>query len=229
MKLYAVSDGPPSLAVRLTLKALKIPHELIPVDYGKGEHMTEEYAKMNPQKEIPVLDDDGFFLSESVAIMAYLCDKYAPDTPLYPKDATKRAIINHRLCFNMGFYYNFISQYTFAAIFFDYPRTERGLNKVKIALSTFDTYLRESKTKWAASNDLTIADFGLVCGTFALEAIGFSLKEYPLVDKWYSTFKKEYPELWAIVEPGLQEVIAFEKNPPNISHLKHPIHPHKKN
>ncbi|XP_055616507.1 glutathione S-transferase 1 isoform X9 [Toxorhynchites rutilus septentrionalis] len=63
MKLYTVSDGPPSLAVRMALKVLNIPHEHIPVDYGKGEHLTEEYALMNPQKEIPVLDDDGFFLN----------------------------------------------------------------------------------------------------------------------------------------------------------------------
>lgn len=96
-------------------------------------------------------------------------------------------------------------------------------------MSTFETYLRESKTKWAASDDLTIADFALVCGTFALEAIGFSLKEYPLVDKWYATFKKEYPEHWAIVEVALKEVAEFEKNPPNIAHLNHPIHPTKKN
>lgn len=41
---------------------------------------------MNPQKEIPVLDDDGFILGESVAILQYICDKYRPGTSLYPQD-----------------------------------------------------------------------------------------------------------------------------------------------
>ena len=66
---------------------------------------------MNPQKEIPVLDDNGFYLGESIAIMQYLCDKYHPESTLYPKEPTQRAIVNHRLLFNMGFYYNNISQY----------------------------------------------------------------------------------------------------------------------
>ena len=111
MKLYSVSDGPPSLAVRMAFKQLNIPFELVNVDFGLGEHMTEEYAKMNPQKEIPVLDDDGFLLSEHIAIMQYLCDKYRPDSPLYPKDPKARAIVNHRLCFNMAFFYSSISAY----------------------------------------------------------------------------------------------------------------------
>lgn len=46
MKLYAVADGPPSLACRMTLKALNIPFELIEVNYNAGEHLTEEYAKV---------------------------------------------------------------------------------------------------------------------------------------------------------------------------------------
>ena len=74
MKLYAVSDGPPSSAVKMVLKYLNIPYEHIEVDYLKSEHMTESYAKLNPQKEIPVLDDDGFLLSESVAIMQVIID-----------------------------------------------------------------------------------------------------------------------------------------------------------
>ncbi|XP_059217768.1 uncharacterized protein LOC106090931 [Stomoxys calcitrans] len=101
MKLYAVSDGPPSLAVRMCLKALNLPYELHSVDYIASEHLSDEYAKMNPQKEIPVLDDDGFFLSESIAIMQYLCDKYGADSPLYPNEPKERALVNHRLCFNM--------------------------------------------------------------------------------------------------------------------------------
>lgn len=68
--------------------------------------------QLNPQKEIPVLDDNGFLLGESVAIMQYLCDKYAPENPIYPKDPKTRALVNQRLCFNMAFYYSNISQYT---------------------------------------------------------------------------------------------------------------------
>lgn len=47
MKLYSVSDGPPSLAVRQALKFLNIPFELINVDFGAGDHMTDEYAKVS--------------------------------------------------------------------------------------------------------------------------------------------------------------------------------------
>lgn len=46
MKLYAVSDGPPSLAVRMALKALDIPFELVDVDFIAMEHMTDDYAKV---------------------------------------------------------------------------------------------------------------------------------------------------------------------------------------
>lgn len=112
MKLYAVSDGPPSLAVRMVLAQLQIPHDLHNVDFIAGEHMTAAYAQLNPQKEIPVLDDNGLQLSESVAIMQYLCDKYRPDSGLYPKEPVQRALVNQRLCFNMGYYYSYISQYT---------------------------------------------------------------------------------------------------------------------
>lgn len=50
MKLYSVSDGPPSLACRQLLKALNIQYQLIDVDFGKAEHMTEEYAKVYSSK-----------------------------------------------------------------------------------------------------------------------------------------------------------------------------------
>lgn len=46
LKLYAVSDGPPTLAVRQLLKALNLDYQLIDVNFGLGEHMTEEYAKV---------------------------------------------------------------------------------------------------------------------------------------------------------------------------------------
>ncbi|KAH8344065.1 hypothetical protein KR084_003868 [Drosophila pseudotakahashii] len=228
MKLYAVSDGPPSLAVRMTLKALDIQYQLINVDFCALEHRSEDYSKMNPQKEIPVLDDDGFYLSESIAIMQYLCDKYAPDSSLYPQEVNMRAIINQRLCFNMGFYYAPISAHSMAPIFFDYERTPMSLKKVQNALEVFETYLERLGTKYAAGDNITIADFALISATLCLEAIHFDLQQYPLVNKWYETFKEEYPQLWEIANSGMQEISAFEQNPPDLSQMDHPFHPTRK-
>lgn len=112
-----------------------------------------------------------------------------------------------------------------APIFFDYPRTPLGLKKVNIALSTFEAYLRATNSKYAAGDHLTIADFALVAGTIPLEGIEFDLKDYPLVQKWYATFKAENKDIWAIAEGGLKEIAHFEKNAPDLSAMNHPIHP----
>lgn len=46
IKLYSVSDSPPTMAVKMTLVALNVPHTVIPVDFMKGEHRTDEYAQV---------------------------------------------------------------------------------------------------------------------------------------------------------------------------------------
>ena len=55
LTLYAVSDGPPSLAVRQGLKALGLEHTLINVDFGLGEHMTDDYAKVSQYISLNVI------------------------------------------------------------------------------------------------------------------------------------------------------------------------------
>ncbi|CAB3369874.1 Hypothetical predicted protein [Cloeon dipterum] len=217
VKLYSVSDSPPSMAVKMTLVALNVPHEVINIDFMKGEHRTDEYAQKNPQKEVPVLEDDGFFLSESVAMMQYICDKYAPDNQLYPKDPQKRALVNHRLVFNISTLYKFLIEYTFGPVFVGYPRTEEHKKKAENALSVFETYQKRLGTKYAAGDNLTIADLSLVTGIFCLEAIDFDISAYPTVASWYNNFKKEQPDLWAISKPAMDELHHFYLNPPNLS------------
>ncbi|XP_034948701.1 glutathione S-transferase 1 [Chelonus insularis] len=228
MKLYAVSDGPPSLACRMALKALNLKYQLVDVDFCKGEHMTAEYEQLNPQKEIPTLEDDDLIMGESNAILQYLCDKYDVNGKLYPKEANARAIVNHRLCFNLAMYYKNISEYSLAPMFFAYERTALGLKKVKMSLDVFETYLTRTNYSYAAADFLTIADFQLITATMCLEAINFPLSSWPKIEKWYQSFKKNHPELWEIAEGGLKELSDFEKNPPDLSHMKHPIHPIRK-
>jgi glutathione S-transferase len=55
---------------------------------------------------VPTLvDDDGFTLSDSHAIMIYLLSKYAKSDNLYPKDLKKRALVDQRLHFDSGIAY----------------------------------------------------------------------------------------------------------------------------
>lgn len=126
---------------------------------------------------------------------------------------------------------NFIqikSSFQIAPIFFDYPRSALSLHKVNLALTSFETYLKRTKTKYAAADHLTLADLSLVAGTLSLESIDFDFKDYPLVQNWYKTFKQENPDLWKIAESGMKIIADFEKSPPDLTKLDHPLHPPRK-
>ena len=51
---------------------------------------TPEYRALNPNGRVPTIDDDGFILSESMAINFYLGKKHG--SPLYPKDPKHEAL-----------------------------------------------------------------------------------------------------------------------------------------
>ena len=72
VKLYNVAYSGNSYKVRLLLAQLAIPHEIIEIDILKGESRTAEFLKANPNGRTPVLDDNGFILAESNAILAIL-------------------------------------------------------------------------------------------------------------------------------------------------------------
>ena len=79
-----------SLRARWTLQELEVPFESVVVDLRAGEHRKPEFLHLNPAGKLPVLVDGGLVLTESVAIVVYLADKY-PAKGLMPKDAQERA------------------------------------------------------------------------------------------------------------------------------------------
>jgi len=89
MKLYEF--GPTrSIRVRWTLQELGVDFEAITVNLIAGEHRRPDFLAINPAGKLPVLADGDFVLTESVAIVLYLAEKYT-DQGLLPSDLRQRA------------------------------------------------------------------------------------------------------------------------------------------
>lgn len=61
--------------MRWALEETGLPYRVHGVDHTGGEHMGEAYGEKSCFNQIPAIDDDGFTLSESAAILLYLAEK----------------------------------------------------------------------------------------------------------------------------------------------------------
>lgn len=103
MKLYYHPVSTVSRPVLMLIAEASIAVELEVVDLFSGAHLKPPFCDFNPSRQVPVLDDDGFVLTESSAILKYLAEKVG--APSYPKDLRQRARVNERMdWFNTGLY-----------------------------------------------------------------------------------------------------------------------------
>jgi glutathione S-transferase len=81
-----------SRRVLLAFAEKQIPHELVVVDMAAKRHREQPYLTLNPYGRVPTLEEDGFVLFESTAILHYL--EATQPTPLVPADARSRALVD---------------------------------------------------------------------------------------------------------------------------------------
>ena len=72
------------------LEELKVPYERTDAGMAFGVVNEPFYKKMNPNSRVPTIDDDGFVLWESNAIVRYLAAKHGAGS-LSPNDPKQRA------------------------------------------------------------------------------------------------------------------------------------------
>jgi glutathione S-transferase len=76
------------------LEELGVPFERIDAGGKFGLTDTAEYRAMHPFGLVPALEEDGYALFESNAILRYLCNKHAPGSPLYPAAPRPRGVVD---------------------------------------------------------------------------------------------------------------------------------------
>lgn len=198
MKLYGHPMSNHSLRVQALLEEFKVPYDLHIVDFEKQENHSEEYLEMNPNAKVPVIDDDGYILWESHAIMRYLCGKYERDD-WYPNDYKERAHVDKWL---------------------DWCHTRLNPEAVIIAFNTFRNTGEEERIAAAKEDvlsllpiiedvfksqpylcgrNMNIADLSLLSSIMYLDMCDAGLKKFPETRKWYeknfskSTLSKVLP------------------------------------
>lgn len=69
------------LRVEWALKEMELPYRVHALDHTAGELDGEAYRRINVFRQVPAIDDDGFVLTESAAILVYLAEKYGKLMP----------------------------------------------------------------------------------------------------------------------------------------------------
>lgn len=185
MKLYNSNLSPYATRVRMQLYIKGIKAELVAVPSG-GSH-TPDYVKMNPLEKIPTLDDGGFYLPESSAIMEYLEDTHATPS-LRPADPKERA--------KMRVVFNIADQYILNPLFELFEQVNPATRNPKIvdeqlteltkALGGLEHFI--SGGKYAVGSSPTLADCALVPALFFVNAIGPALGQSNLLGPKAKTY-----------------------------------------
>lgn len=79
------------MKVLWTCAEVDVHYQRIDAGMQHGQVGEPHFLQMNPNGRVPVLNDDGFILWESNAIVRYLCYKYSLGS-LYPTDMRHRAL-----------------------------------------------------------------------------------------------------------------------------------------
>ncbi|MFY9315419.1 MAG: glutathione S-transferase family protein [Burkholderiales bacterium] len=164
--LYAAgtSNG---MRARIALEECGLPYQLHFVDLAKGEHKTPQFLAMNPNGQIPVIvDHEGpggkpLTLSQSSAILLYAAEKSGK---FLPKDPAARAAMLQALMSASTDVTPVFGALTAAAGAKEphAPTVQMFKDRLRALFKVWDDKL--AKTKYAAGDELTVADLSLLAG-----------------------------------------------------------------
>jgi len=188
MKVYWIKAQAP-LRVLALVKHLGIPAQCIEVDLMAGGLRTPEYAKLNPNMKAPTLIDDDVVLTESSAIMAYLCIKTGSDLWPATKPAEQVEVLRW-LSWNDGhwapavspFYFEHIVKSTFGMGAPDKAFLARSQTDFNRFAAMLDRHLTDQT--YLACGRLTIADFQAASMARYWRESEMAMRDYPNVVRW---------------------------------------------
>lgn len=190
MKFYGHPWSSNARRVQMLCDELKIPYTNETVDLMNGAQYLPEFQALNPNSKVPVIDDDGFVLWESQAIMRYLADKHKASA-WYPTEPKARAIVEQWLDWNQTRLGPEAGKIMFNTHFAGDKRNDQAIEDAKTWLAkilpVMDGVL--GKQPFLCGAAITLADLAVATNIAYLEHCQYDLGPYPAVRRWYGAMK----------------------------------------
>lgn len=158
MKLYVHPLSGHSHRARLFLSLIGVSADIVEVDLAQAAHKTPEFLALNPFGQVPVLDDDGVIVADSIAILVYLAKKYAEKSWL-PEDAAGAAAVQRWLSVASGQIAYGPCAARLVTVFGAKFDADEVIARAHAILTLIDAEL--ASRQWIAADHPTIADVAL--------------------------------------------------------------------
>lgn len=191
MRLYIFPPSARALAVVALKDHLGLDCEVQRIDLGRGDQLTPEYLALNPNSKMPTLEDDGFVVWESNAILFYMATK-RPDSGLWPVDVKGQAAVVRWLAWESAHWdaescgmvaYEKASKAVLGLGAPDPAFIARGEQNFARFAAVLDGSLKGNT--WLVGERLTIADFSIGGLVPSAKGFGLPVEKFPEIVRWY--------------------------------------------
>jgi glutathione S-transferase len=191
MRLYIFPPSARALGIVALKNYLALDCEIQLIDLRRGDQLSPQYLALNPNKKMPTLEDDGFVLWESNAILFYMAAKH-PNSGLWPSDLKSQADVLRWLAWESAHWdaescgmvaYEKASKAVLGLGPPDPAFIVRGEQNFARFAAVLDGSLR-GRT-WLIGERLTIADFSVGALVPSAKRMGLPVENFPDVRRWY--------------------------------------------
>ncbi|KFP24698.1 Glutathione S-transferase theta-1, partial [Colius striatus] len=202
---------------------------------SSGQQRTEEFQKVNILMKVPALRDGSFTLTESVAILLYLAQKFKTPDHWYPSDLQKRARVDEYLSWQHTNMHAKGSRFFLVKVLLPLvlgqtlpPEKLEGVTEeLNIVLKQFEEKFLQDKP-FIVGNEISLADLVAVVELMQPVSAGYDLfEERPKLAEWRRRVEDAVgKQLFQEAYEGIVKAKSFtadEIAPELLEHFKHQL------
>ncbi len=186
LKLYDLDRSGNCYKIRLLLSLIEQEYEKISVNVNASENETPEFLALNPRGQVPVIDDNGYVLWDSTAILVYLASVYGDESWL-PREHYAQAQVMQWLALEQNEGRYGLARARAVALknstaFARLGNMEECRDLAHQALGVLELHLNQ--TDWLVGKQISIADIACYPYVALAPEGGINIAKYQAVAAW---------------------------------------------